>query len=127
MIIDDEVFSRRFLTRVLEAIGVAKVIETSGPNEALAKLGELGPDELDLVITDIEMPEMTGYEFSRKIRFGAVPPYKDIPILILSGELSEENLRRARTHRVDAVVAKPPSVDVLRLELQAMFKRRAAK
>jgi two-component system, chemotaxis family, chemotaxis protein CheY len=126
MVVDDEVFSRRFLTRVLEAIDVAKIIETSGANEALAKLAELGEGELDVIITDIDMPEVNGYEFSRKIRFGAVSTYKDIPIVILSGELDEENMRRARAHRVDAVVAKPPSVDVLRLQLQALLKRRRA-
>ena len=126
LVVDDELFSRRFLARVLQAIGITQVIETSSATEALAKLETLDAGALDLVISDIEMPEMNGFELSRRIRFGAVPQFKDIPIMILSGELNDDNLRRARTHKVDALVSKPPSVDVLRLELQAMLKRRGA-
>jgi two-component system chemotaxis response regulator CheY len=124
MIVDDEQFSRRFLHRILQAIGVAEVIETSSATEALEKLESMEGDALDVIISDIEMPEMTGFELSRRIRFGAVPAFKDIAFMILSGELNDDNMRRARTHRVDALVAKPPSVDLLRLELEAMLKRR---
>ncbi len=65
------------------------------------------------------MPEMTGYEFVRQVRYGTVPRFKDVPILILTGQATEKNVQRAQTHKINGFVTKPPTVDILRLEIHA--------
>ena len=118
MVIDDEAFARKFVTRLLEAIGIGHVVTAASGADALAQLAE--PDtDIDLVICDIEMPEMTGYEFVRRIRYGTVPRFKDVPILILTGHATEKNVQRAQTHKINGFVTKPPTVDILRLEIHA--------
>ena len=118
MVIDDEAFARKFVTRLLEAIGIGQVFTAVGGADALAQLAE--PDtDIDLVICDIEMPEMTGYEFIRQVRYGTVPRFKDIPILILTGQATKNNVQRARTHKINGFITKPPTIDMLRLEIHA--------
>jgi CheY-like chemotaxis protein len=77
MVVDDEPQMRRLMRRVLEA-GGHEVLKASGGEEALDLLGRR---PVDLVITDIVMPEMDGLELIRAIRGGA-PAQK---ILAVSG------------------------------------------
>jgi DNA-binding response OmpR family regulator len=73
------------------------------------------------------MPDMDGYELTRRVRYGTVARHKNVAILVLTSAFTEENLRHARTHRIDSLVAKPPSVDVLRLEIEAALKHAEAR
>ena len=116
MIVDNEAFSRKYVTRILEAIGIGAIETALSGADALAKLTEADAD-IDLVICDIEMPEMTGYEFVRRVRYGTVPRYKDVPILILTGHATEKNVQRAHTHKIDGFVTKPVTVDLLKVQI----------
>ncbi len=116
MVIDDHEFARKIITRLLEAIGIGHVLTAESGADALAQLAE--PDtDIDLVICDIEMPEMTGYEFVRQIRFGTVPRFKDVPIVILTGHATDKNLERAKTHKINGFVTKPPTADMLKVQI----------
>ena len=110
--IDDESFSRNFVARVLEAVGVGNAIMAKSGAEAFEIL-ESDETTFDLIICDIEMPEMTGYEFVRKIRYGTVPQYKDIPVIILTGKDTDKNIRSARIHKISDFLIKPPTADSL--------------
>ena len=127
MIVDDDAFALKVLTRVLEGIGIRDIVTAEGGAAALEKLSSLGEDALDLIISDIEMPDMDGYELSRRIRYGIVPQHKNIALVILTGHYTDENVLHARTHKIDCLVAKPPSVDVLKLEIEEALKRAAAR
>ena len=120
MVVDNEAFARKFVTRLLEAIGIGHVVTAESGADALAQLAE--PDtDIDLVICDIEMPEMNGYEFVRRVRYGTVPRFKDVPILILTGHATEENVQRARTHKIDGFVTKPATVDLLKVQIRHLL------
>ena len=114
MVVDDEEFSRKFVVRILESIGIGHVITAESGTVALSQLDET-EGNVDLVICDIEMPEMTGYEFARRVRYGTVPRFKDVPILILTGQASDKNVKKARMHKINGFVTKPPTVDLLRV------------
>jgi CheY-like chemotaxis protein len=89
LVVEDEEFSARFVTRILEELGVGRVATAGNGAEALEKLAA-EPKNIDLVICDIEMPEMDGYEFVRRARYGTVSEYKKLPILILTGQDTEK-------------------------------------
>jgi CheY-like chemotaxis protein len=116
LVVEDEAFSQRFLVRVLKTIGIEQVLTAENGVKALELLGAIESD-IDLIISDIEMPEMNGYELVRRVRYGVVPRFKDIPILILTGQNTEENERKGRFHKISGYVVKPPKVDPLRAHI----------
>ena len=112
LVVDDEAFALRLVTRVLEKLGVGAVVTAGNGNEAIAVLGDES-QAIDLVISDIEMPEMDGWELARKIRYGVVPQYKEVPILMLTGQDTEDNVKKGRIHKIEGFIVKPPKADVL--------------
>jgi len=113
LVVDDEDYSQQLVVLVLEKLGVSNVSVARNGKHALEVLGS-ALEPFDLVISDIEMPEMGGFELARMIRYGTVPQYKDIPILMLTGHSTEENVQKGRIHRIQGFIVKPPSADVLK-------------
>src|SRR5687768_15717933 len=66
LVIDDHRFQRSVLTRMLKAIGIANVLEAEDGASALA-LVRAHRDSLTLIVTDVDMPEMDGLEFLRRL------------------------------------------------------------
>ena len=113
LVVEDEQFARFFLAKVLSSIGIENVTFAENGSDALSHLEGLdGP--LDLIICDIEMPQMGGYEFVRRLRYGAVPTYRNIPIVMLTGRDTEKNVRSAKIHKISGFMVKPPEVEPLR-------------
>ena len=117
MVVDDDAFMRSFVTSTLEAIGVGHVITAENGTDALTQLAETD-GAVDLVICDIEMPEMTGYEFVRSVRHSRVLRFKDVPVLILTGQDTDRNMEEARLHEINGYLVKPPTVDLLRAQIR---------
>jgi len=113
MAIDDEDFARGFVSRVLDAIGIGTIYLAENGVDALSQLETADPP-VDLVISDIEMPEMNGYEFVRRLRYGALPKYKELPVIMLTGKDTDKNVRSARIHKISGYVVKPPEVNTLK-------------
>jgi CheY-like chemotaxis protein len=111
LVIDDEAFSVSFVSRLLEGIGIGEIVTASNGAEALELLNDRR-DGLDLIVCDVNMPEMDGYEFIRRLRFGAAPDCKDLPVLVLTGEDSEKNVQHARILKIDGFFVKPPNKTV---------------
>jgi two-component system chemotaxis response regulator CheV len=110
---DDSALARGLIENGLKAMGVQVVMTKSG-QEAWEMLGEIADltasqgatirDEVALVLTDLEMPEMDGFTLTRKIKADA--RLKSLPVVIhssLSGEASEEHVRKVGA---DAYVSK---------------------
>lgn len=102
LIVDDEEIIRRGLRVILEKIVVGFVVAGTAKNgvEALELLKE---QHIDVVITDIRMPQMNGIELIRHIRMH----WARIPIVILSGHDDYEYLREALREGVKDYLLKP--------------------
>ena len=57
---------------------------------------------------------MDGYEFVRHIRVGDVPAYKAIPIIMLTGQDNDKNVRRAQIYKIDGFIVKPAEAKLLK-------------
>jgi len=110
---DDSAFARSLIEQGLAAMGVQVQMAKTG-QEAWDMLGKIATDaankgksvqdEIALVLTDLEMPEMDGFTLTRKIKSDA--RFKSLPVVIhssLSGEASEEHVRKVGA---DAYVSK---------------------
>lgn len=121
LVVDDEAFSQRLVIEVLGGLGINNVIVAENGEQAI-EIMKTAAVFFDLVISDIEMPEMEGFELARRIRYGVVPRYKDIPILMLTGHSTKENVMRGRMHRIQGFIAKPPNREALRRHIERAFK-----
>ena len=113
LIVEDQELAQRVTMRVLEGLGVNAIAVAENGAAAVEMLKD-SDSRIDLVICDINMPEMSGFEFVRQIRLGAVPEVKNIPILMLTGEDTDENVTKGKYHRIDGFIVKPPTADSLR-------------
>ena len=71
----------------------------------------LNSNEVDLILLDIEMPNVSGFEFLDDIR--TVPSYLDVPIIIVSGNSGEAFMEKARNSSAAGVLTKPVDPDLL--------------
>jgi CheY-like chemotaxis protein len=102
LVVDDATEVRQVFAEFLSRAGM-HVTQADGARAAIVAARGARPD---LVVTDIVMPEMDGLELCRQIR--AHPATSHVPIVIVSGDLSEEGAA-AWEAGCDAVLAKPCS------------------
>ncbi len=103
LIADDSQTNRYFITSVLKKYGHEMFTAENGM-DTLLKVGEINPD---LVILDILMPEMDGYEVCNFISNN--PDTKDIPVIILTSLSQTEDLVKAFAAGAMDFIKKPPS------------------
>ncbi|MEO1208198.1 MAG: response regulator [Cyanobacteria bacterium J06638_20] len=101
LIVDDSQTLRQMITEVLEGIDIA-VVEAANGVEAKTKILHHTPD---LVITDLIMPEMNGYELCRWIK--NEPATKTIPVMICSTKSEEFDRYWGMKQGADAYITKP--------------------
>jgi CheY-like chemotaxis protein len=125
LLVDDHPNIRSILTAILNALGISKV--TSADNGASA-LDILSKASFDLLITDFDMPGMTGRDLVRTIRRDArsvVPTYESrIPILMITGNITRSILNEARDIGIDEILAKPFSAASVSERLSAVLNNR---
>jgi CheY-like chemotaxis protein len=100
LVVDDHDPTRQTITRMLEAGGF-EVVQASNGTEALDRLSRESGD-IDMVLSDVTMPGMTGIDLSYQIR----ELYPTIPVAIVSGDVSE--LERSIIGRADVPFIKKP-------------------
>jgi len=119
LIVDDEVFSRRSIISGLEKAGIAYV-SLENPVEALEMLQR---QRFDLVILDIDMPELDGFSLCQKLR--QLPDYARTPVVFVTG--TNDFQARARSSLVGGndIIAKPfLPIELAIKSLTHMYKAR---
>ncbi len=101
LLVDDSAFFRNLLTPLLSVAGY-EVTAVDGGEEALA-LRDSGQD-FDVIISDIEMPGMSGFDLAEAIRQGE--RWRDIPLVALSGYSSQQDFEKGREVGFTDYVAK---------------------
>jgi two-component system chemotaxis sensor kinase CheA len=91
LIIEDNDFFRQLLVPMLSVEGY-HVTAAASAAQAL-RLRDAG-EEFDVIVSDIEMPDMTGIEFARKLREGG--PWSELPLIALSGRSAPQDMQAGR-------------------------------
>lgn len=107
MTVDDSA-SLRQMVRFVLAAGGYEVVEALDGVDALSKLAGV---DVDLILSDINMPRMDGLELTRKIR--AIPRYKFVPILLLTTESHPEKKQEGKAAGATGWIVKPFHPDQL--------------
>ena len=119
-VVDDEELVRGMIAVILARNGYL-VHEAGSPESALRQVHD-EPHRFDLVITDQAMPYMSGLQLTRDLRL--IRP--DIPVILVSGHLSPEDLAQAEAVQLEGVLDKPFARRAL-LELVAGVLREHAE
>ena len=107
MTVDDSPSMRMLLKAALTDMGF-KVLEAEDGVQALERLGGATPD---LLITDINMPRLDGFGLIERVR--EQDRHRNLPILVLTTESSDEKKQRARTAGATGWIVKPFDPDKL--------------
>ncbi len=114
LIVEDSATTRALIRAVVDELGDIETAEASSGFEALKMLPQ---QPYDLIITDINMPDINGLELISFVRNN--PRYNALPIVIVSTERSEEDRNRGMALGATAYVSKPFKSD----ELQEIIKK----
>ena len=114
IVVEDDYHLNSLIKKVLEKDYV--VDSAYNPRRALEMMGN---NAYDLIISDIMMPEMSGFEFAKIIR----DDNKDIPILFITAKDEFEDKRRSYAIGVDDYMVKPIDINELVLRVGALLKR----
>jgi chemosensory pili system protein ChpA (sensor histidine kinase/response regulator) len=120
MVIDDSITVRRVTQRLLERNGM-KVLTAKDGVEAMSLLQDNLPE---IILLDIEMPRMDGYEVAAHVR--ADPRLKHIPIVMITSRTSEKHRARAIELGVNAYLGKPYQESQLLDAIEPLVQRRNA-
>jgi two-component system, chemotaxis family, chemotaxis protein CheY len=108
LIADDSSSMRAMLVAIVETLGDYRTVEASSGFEALRLLPR---DHIDLILTDINMPDINGLELISYLRSN--PNYKNIPVFIISTEGSAKDIEKGKQLGADEYLVKPFSPAIL--------------
>lgn len=117
LVVDDMTTMRRIVKNILKQLGFANVEEAENGQEALQKLRA---ERFDFVVSDWNMPVMTGIDLLRAIRADA--QLKAIPVLMVTAEAQQANLVDAIQAGVSNYIVKPFTAETMQEKLQKIFK-----
>jgi len=103
LIVEDSPTMRQMIAFSLKRFPNVQIIEAVDGLDALRKLA--GPEKIDLILTDINMPVMDGLKLVSMVRQNA--SLRDIPIIIITTEGADEDRERGLALGANAYIAKP--------------------
>jgi len=118
LIVDDFSTMRRIIKNLLRDLGFTNVTEADDGNSALPLLQN---GHFDFLITDWNMPGMSGLELLRKVR--AEERLADLPVLMVTAEAKREQIIEAARAGVNGYVVKPFTGMALKEKIERIFER----
>ena len=118
LVVDDIASMRRVVAAFLHELGYRHIMQAANGTEALAMLHK---EAFDLVITDWNMPRMSGLELLQAIRQDA--NLKPIPVLLITAEARKENIVAAAQSGANGYVVKPFTIATLGEKVERILQR----
>ena len=116
LVVDDFATMRRIVKGALKQLGFKDIIEAE---DGKAALDELKKEKVGLIVSDWNMPNMTGLELLKIVR--SDESLKDIPFLMVTAEGQKDNVVEAIKSGVSNYVVKPFTPDTFSEKLQKVF------
>jgi CheY-like chemotaxis protein len=117
LVVDDDKTTRKLLSLYLKAKGYDIVTAENG----LDALEKLGVENINLVVSDMNMPYMDGIELTRNIR--ADENLKGLPIIMVTTEADEEEKKKAHEAGVDDYLVKPANAEQISDSVKKILKK----
>lgn len=116
LVVDDFSTMRRIIKNILRQLGYDNVVEADDGTTAWETLNK---DTIDFIISDWNMPKMTGIELLRKVR--SSEEHSDTPFLMVTAEAQQENIIEAVQAKVNNYIVKPFTPETLGQKIDKIF------
>jgi len=117
LVVDDFATMRRIVKGALKQLGFVNIVEAEDGQIALELLKK---EKVGLIVSDWNMPNMTGIEFLKVVRADAV--LKDTPFIMVTAEGQKDNVLEAVNAGVSNYVVKPFTPDILGEKIKKVLK-----
>ena len=124
LVVDDMSTERKKLSYLMKDLGYENTVEATDGLEGLKVLEQEG-SKIGLVMSDLNMPNLNGLEFLKKIR--AMEAVKDVPFMIFSTESEREIIIEAMISGCSGYLIKPVQPEDLKAKLGKVFARSKTK
>jgi two-component system chemotaxis response regulator CheY len=118
LVVDDFSTMRRIVKNILRQLNFVNILEADDGTTALEVLQK---DKVDLVVSDWNMPKMTGLELLKAIRIDDA--LKHIPFLMVTAEAQQENIIEAVKSGVNNYIVKPFTAETLSQKINQIFNK----
>ena len=116
LVVDDFSTMRRIVRNILRQIGFQNVVEADDGTTAWEVLNR---EKIDFIVSDWNMPNMTGIDLLRKVR--ASEQFAHIPFLMVTAEAQQENIIEAVQAKVSNYIVKPFTADTMKQKINKIF------
>ncbi|MBX3044809.1 MAG: response regulator [Candidatus Kapabacteria bacterium] len=117
LVVDDSPTMRRIVINALKTFGYEDFLEA---NDGIEAMEQLHGEKIDFVITDWNMPNMSGLDLTKNIRNS--PNFGNVPILMVTTRGLKQDIVEALKARVNNYVVKPFTPQVLKEKIDAILK-----
>ncbi|GAB4175846.1 MAG: response regulator [Calditrichia bacterium] len=117
LVVDDSITMRRIVVNTLNNLGYKNVVEAVDGEDALAKLQVEG--DVGFIITDWNMPNMTGLDFVKAVRGN--PDTKDLPILMVTTRGMKQDILEAMQAKVNSYIIKPFTPQIIKEKIDKIL------
>lgn len=118
LVVDDFSTMRRIVRNLLKEVGYSNVDEAE---DGAVAIGKLKSTKFDFVVSDINMPNMNGFELLRQIRADA--QLKDLPVLLVTAEAKKEDIINAAQCGASGYIVKPFTKATLEEKLAKIIEK----
>ena len=116
LIVDDFSTMRRIVRNSLRQLGLNNVVDADDGTTAWDTINR---EKIDFIVSDWNMPKMTGIELLRKVR--SSEQYADTPFLMVTAEAQQENIIEAVQAKVSNYIVKPFTADTMKQKIDKIF------
>ena len=116
LIVDDFSTMRRIIKNILRQLDLNNVVQADDGTTAWEVLNK---DHIDFIISDWNMPQMTGIELLRKVR--ASEDFGHLPFLMVTAEAQQSNIIEAAQARVSNYIVKPFTAETMKQKIDKIF------
>ncbi len=117
LVVDDSSTMRRIIINTLNKLGYKECHEAANGREGVERLATI---QVDMVITDWNMPEMSGIEFIKAVRGNEAT--KHLPVLMVTTNAAQDDIVQALHAGVNNYVVKPFTPDTIKDKIEAALK-----
>ncbi len=119
LVVEDDVAMSTYVIKLLERLGIQNIHHCKDGNEALKQISHSIPD---LILSDIHMMPVNGFDFVDQLRHSRIHGHRNIPVIFMSSDMSNETLTSALTLQSVAYIIKPPRLELLKKKIELALK-----